>query len=65
MKVKYPCEISGKKVMDMKGHVKRMHKGQGQANTITCGHCDKTILHSNLVKHVLEYRMEEEKSVHG
>ena len=48
VKVKYPCEMCGKKVLNMRGHVKRMHKGQGQANTINCGHCDKTILHFNL-----------------
>ena len=62
-KVKYPCEMCGKKVLNMRGHVKRMHEEKGQANTITCGQCDKTILQSNLGKHVLEYHMEEEESV--
>ena len=65
VKVKYPCEMCGKKVLNMRGHVKRMHEEQGQANRVTCGQCDKTILQSNLGKHVLEYHMEEEKSFHG
>ena len=63
MKVKYPCEMCGKKVLNMRGHVKRMHEGQEQANTITCGQCDETILQSSLGKHVLEYHMEEEESL--
>jgi DNA-directed RNA polymerase subunit RPC12/RpoP len=63
VKVKYKCEMCGKKVMNMRGHVKRMHEGQGEANRITCGQCDKTILQSNLGRHVLEYHMEEEESV--
>jgi len=63
VKVKYPCEMCGKKVMNMRGHVERMHGGQIETSRVTCGQCDRTILQSNLGKHVLEYHMQEEESV--
>jgi hypothetical protein len=63
IKPKYPCEMCGKKVIDMKSHVKRMH-GEGTPGcTVACGQCDRTVLLSCLGQHVMDYHMETERSI--
>jgi len=63
IKPKVACEVCGKKVVNMKGHVKRMH-GEGRPGcTVTCGQCDRTVLLSGLGQHVLDYHLETERSI--
>jgi len=62
-KPKYPCELCGKPVVNLKSHVKRMHGQDSSVCTVSCGQCDQTVLLSSLGKHVLEYHMEMERSI--
>ena len=63
IKPKVACEVCGKKVVNMKAHVKRIH-GEGRPGcTVTCGQCDRTVLLSGLGQHFLDNHLETERSI--
>ena len=53
---KVACDVCGKKVMNMKAHVKRMHGG-GRPG------CTVTVVLSGLGQHVLDNHSESERSI--
>jgi len=59
IKQKYPCQVCGKKLINMESHMKKIH-GEGKpGEVVSCGQCDQVILRYDLGKHVLEKHMEE------
>jgi hypothetical protein len=63
IKPKVACEVCGKKVVNMKAHMKRMHAEGRPGCTVTCGQCDRTVLLSGLGQHVLDNHLETERSI--
>eukprot|EP00092_Neocalanus_flemingeri_P031873 GFUD01034623.1.p1 GENE.GFUD01034623.1~~GFUD01034623.1.p1 ORF type:complete len:360 (-),score=110.55 GFUD01034623.1:108-1187(-) len=58
-----PCEVCGKKVVNMKRHIENIH-GEGKPGCpVSCWQCDQTVLLSSLGQHVLQFHCEMNRSV--
>ena len=62
IKKKVACDLCGKKVLHMKSHMNKVH-GEGRPGcAVECGQCDRTVLLSEMSRHVLNYHLRLEKS---